>query len=179
MTARTALTELEGCVLGFVAQEQPCTAYTVRKRLSTSLSSYWSNSAGSIYPLLERLAERKWLLVSEEAFGTRVRKSYRISAAGRRRLRRWLSAPVSRPAAAHTYDPLRSMLFFFELIDAKTRREFLQDAKDETEQNIRAHRQQLEELRAERTPYQILGREAAIGELENRLKWIRKAMELG
>src|SRR5210317_1087856 len=95
-------TELECCVLGYIAQEQPCTAYTVRKRLGSSLSSYWSSSAGSIYPLLERLRRRRWILVSEEPFGTRTRKRYRLSASGRRQVERWLSAPVSHKAAAHT-----------------------------------------------------------------------------
>lgn len=177
MAPRTVATELERCVLGFIAQEQPCTAYTVRKRLGESLSSYWSNSAGSIYPLIERLESRKWILVREEAFGSRVLKRYRLSASGKRQLETWLSAPVSREAAAHTYDPLRTPVFFLDLVDAKQRRGYLEDARRETERNLVLHRTDLEAIRKDASPYEILGREGAIGELEARLHWIRRGLE--
>jgi DNA-binding PadR family transcriptional regulator len=176
MAPRTGGTELERCVLGFIAQEQPCTAYTVRKRLGESLSSYWSNSAGSIYPLIERLVSRKWLLVREEAFGTRVLKRYRLSAAGRRQLEAWLSAPVSPAAAAHTFDPLRTPVFFLDLVDAEQRRAYLEDARRETERNLKLHRADLEAVRKDASRYEVLGREGAIGELEARLRWIRRGL---
>jgi DNA-binding PadR family transcriptional regulator len=177
MSSRTEATELERCVLGYIAQEQPCTAYTVRKRLGESLSSYWSSSAGSIYPLFERLESRKWILAKEQAFGTRVLKRYRISASGRRQLERWLSAPVSRQAAAHTYDPLRTPVFFMSLVGVEQRRAYLEDARRETESNLERHRQDLEHARQSSSVYEILGREGAIGELEARLRWIRRGLE--
>lgn len=175
--SRTEATELERCVLGFIAQEQPCTAYVVRKRLGESLSSYWSSSAGSIYPLFERLELRKWILAKEEAFGTRMLKRYRISASGRRQLERWLSAPVSRQAAAHTYDPLRTPVFFLDLVGVEQRRGYLEDARRETEANLARHRDDLEAVRQIASPYEILGREGAIGELEARLRWIGRGLE--
>lgn len=177
MSSRTMATELERCVLGFIAQEQPCTAYTVRKRLGESLSSYWSSSAGSIYPLFERLESRKWILVKEETFGTRVLKRYRLGASGKRQLELWFSAPVSRQAAAHTYDPLRTPVFFLDLVGAEQRRAYLEDARRETESNLARHQKDLEEVRQGASPYEILGREGAIGELEARLRWIRRGIE--
>ncbi len=171
-------TELECCVLGFIAQEQPCTAYAVRKRLGVSLSSYWSSSAGSIYPLLRRLGRRGWILVKEEPFGTRIRKSYRLSTSGRRQVERWLSAPVSSDAAAHTYDPLRTPVFFLDLVNPDQRRGYLEDARRQTEVNLSHHRAELAEVRSHSPPFEILGREGAIGELEARLDWIRKGLAL-
>lgn len=169
-------TELECCVLGYIAQEQPCTAYAVRKRLGSSLSSYWSSSAGSIYPLLERLRRRRWILVSEEPFGKRIRKRYRLSASGRRQIERWLSAPVSSRAASHTYDPLRTPVFFLDLVDPDRRRDYLEDARRQTEATLSGHRRELAEVRSQSSPFEILGREGAIGELEARLEWIRKGL---
>ena len=178
MAPATATTELERCVLGYIAQEEPCTAYTVRKLLSASLSSHWSGSAGSIYPLLERLEKRKLLLVTQAAFGTRVRKHYRLSAAGRRELVRWLSAPVSTEYAAHTHDPLRTPVFFLDLVDADRRRSYLEDAERQTRLNLERHRAELEALGADCSPWEILGREGAIGELESRLQWLRRGLEM-
>lgn len=177
MASRTIPTDLENCVLGFIAQNQPCTAYTVRKCLGESLSSYWSDSAGSIYPLLERLRQKKWILVKEEAFGTRVRKRYRLSTSGKRRLDRWLSAPVSPTAAAHTYDPLRTPVFFLDLVDPQHRRGYLEDALRVTSRILAQHREELESVLETSSRYEILGREGAIGELEARARWLRRGLE--
>lgn len=178
MVSRTGATELECCVLGFIAQDQPCTAYSVRKRLGASLSSYWSSSTGSIYPLLERLRARAWITVTEGAFGSRTRKTYRITTSGREELGRWLSAPVSTAAAAHTYDPLRTPVFFLDLVDPVQARGYLEDAERRTAENLAKHRAELGEVRLESSPYEILGREGAMEELEARLKWLRRGLEL-
>ncbi len=178
MAPRSKATVLERCVLGFIAQDQPCTAYQVRKRLGSSLSSYWSNSAGSIYPLLERLQERGWTKVTEEAFGTRVRRHFRITTSGRDELNRWLSAPVEPEDAAHTYDPLRTPIFFLGLVDPAQARAFLEDAEEKTVEVLAEHRVELRQMREEETPLEILGREGAISELEARLKWIRRGLDL-
>lgn len=178
MATRSEATVLEHCVLGFIAQDQPCTAYQVRKRLGSSLSSYWSNSAGSIYPLLERLRKRGWMKVTEEAFGTRIRKHFRLTASGRKELDRWLSAPVAPEDAAHTYDPLRTPIFFLDLVDPAQARGYLEDAERKTVLNLAKHRKELKEIRQEGAPLEIFGREGAIGEIEARLKWIRRGLDL-
>ena len=115
--------------------------------------------------------------MKEEAFGTRILKRYRLSASGRRQLDRWLSAPVSREAAAHTYDPLRTPVFFLDLVGEEQRRDYLEDARRETELNLARHRMDLEKVREDSSPFEILGREGAIGELEARLRWIRRGIE--
>ena len=178
MPPRSTPTELEHCVLGFIAQHQPCTAYIVRKCLGESLSSYWSSSAGSVYPLLERLRRKAWVLVREEIFGTRVRRLYRLGAAGRRHLDRWLSAPVSPVAAAHTYDPLRTPVFFLDLVGDEPRREYLEDALRQTSRVLAQHREELESVREKGSPCEILGREGAIEELEARSRWLRRGLEM-
>jgi DNA-binding PadR family transcriptional regulator len=176
--SRIRSTELERCVLGFIAQQQPCTAYAVRKALGASLSSYWSASAGSIYPLLERLADRGWIGVREDAFGSRTRRRYTLLARGRQEIERWISAPVSGASAAHTYDPLRTPVFFMDLIEADARRRYLEDAEAQTLHNLSLHRADLRAVRDTSSPWEVLGREGAIAELEARLKWIRRGLRL-
>lgn len=178
MTTKSKATVLELCVMGFIAQDQSCTAYQVRNRLGSSLSSYWSNSAGSIYPLLERLLKRKWITVDEEPFGTRIRKRYQLAKLGKRELNRWLSAPVAPEDAAHTYDPLRTPIFFLDLVDQDQARCYLVDAELKTIQNLAKHRAELKEISKKGSPLECFGREGGIGELEARLKWIRRGLNL-
>ena len=121
-------TELESCVLGIIAEHQPCTAYVVRRHLGVSLSSYWSASAGAIYPLLRRLEEREWIRVDEKDWGTRKRRSFSLTRAGRKRLREWFSPPIVKWAAAFTYDPIRTRVFFLDHETPIRRLEFLGDA---------------------------------------------------
>ncbi len=63
---RRKLSELEGVSLGIVYKRQACTAYRVRSELKEAPSSHWRASAGSVYPLLNRL-EANGLLVTTTA----------------------------------------------------------------------------------------------------------------
>ena len=48
MAGSRALTELEGAVLGTIKQKGPCTPYAVRREFRSSLTPYWSGSAGNV-----------------------------------------------------------------------------------------------------------------------------------
>jgi DNA-binding PadR family transcriptional regulator len=170
------LTDLESCVLAIVGRAGACTAYAVRKSLGRSLSSYWSGSAGAIYPLLDKLSRSGWLTFEEQPFGKRRRRSYRLSAKGRRQLRRWLMAPVPAEAAAHTHDPLRVRVFFLGMIPAEQRRAFLQDAVARTADVLCAHRLDRDRKQEELSEWDLRGREGAIRELEARLDWLQEVL---
>ena len=166
-------TELESCVLGIVAEEQPCTAYTIRRHLGASLSSYWSASAGAIYPLMRRLDSRGWIRTEEKAFGTRKRRSFLLTAEGRRRLREWLSPSDAAWSAAFTYDPIRTRVFFLGHVPRKQRLEFLDEAITHTEAALAGHSEEKEEQSATLSEFDAMGRDGAIAELDARLAWLR------
>lgn len=175
-------TELESCVLAIIEQLGPCTPYAVRRYLSVSLSSYWSGSAGAIYPMLRRLAGRGWLAVDEKPFGSRVRRSYRLTDSGRRRLRRWLSAPVPGPVVAHTFDPIRARVFFLDMVSDRAKLGFLDDAIKKTTELLGAHHEGREGLPLDSSAWELHGREGAIRELEARVEWlieVRASVEEG
>lgn len=169
-------TELESCVLGVIEHLGSCTRYAVRKYLAESLSSYWSGSTGAIYPMLERFTRKAWVEVEEQPFGTRKRMLYRLSTAGRRRLRRWLSAPVPDAAAAHTHDPIRTRVFFLDLVTPADQVAFLDDAIGRTVETIERHRQQREDVQAISSQWDLRGREGAIRELTTRVEWLRDVL---
>ena len=171
--AASAPTELESCVLGIVGQLGPCTAYSVRGFLGASQSSFWSASAGAIYPLLRRLTAAGWIESEELPFGSRQRTLYRLASPGRRALRRWLAAPVPEAALAHTFDPVRTRVFFLGLTSASAREAFLRDAVAGTAAVLDRHRTELNDGRDTFSEWEQLGREGAIRELEARLTWLR------
>jgi DNA-binding PadR family transcriptional regulator len=121
LKART-LTELEGATLGVVLRDGPCTSYAVKELFRASPSDFWSGSAGSIYPLMQRLETRGLVASEQGSTGRRGRKEYRITAAGRRAFRRWLTD--AERAAGMGFDPLRTRLVFFDLLSPQARAGF-------------------------------------------------------
>lgn len=116
MVPQRALTELEGTVLGVVRLRQPCTSYRVRREFTESPSPYWSGSAGAIYPLMTRLERAGLLRSTAESTGSRRSREYRLTAAGRAALVRWLGPPVPPEVVGVPPDPLRTRVPFLEAL---------------------------------------------------------------
>ena len=73
----------------------------------------WPAQHSQIYPALAQLADRGWVTVGEE--GSRGRREYAITEAGRTELRRWLLDEPAESARRHE-DLLR--IFFYPTLDA-------------------------------------------------------------
>src|SRR3984893_2193446 len=88
------LSEIEACVLVLISADGPSTPYAIRKVFLDSPSPQWSGSAGTIYPLIERLLRRK--LIRSKLRLTGKRRGYQISLTtpGSRALGLWLSLPI-------------------------------------------------------------------------------------
>jgi DNA-binding PadR family transcriptional regulator len=129
------LSEIEGCVLGLLSVEGPATPYAIRKVFLQSPSPQWSGSAGTIYPLIERLLQRK--LIRSKLCLTGKRRGQRISvtASGSRVLKQWLSVPIPEWVAGVPPDPLRTRVRFLGSVSYTQQRAFLQGAH----QRARAH----------------------------------------
>jgi DNA-binding PadR family transcriptional regulator len=115
------LTELEGSVLGVIANEGPCTRYRVRNAFMRSLSHHWRASAGAVYPLLARL-ERAGLIASRSVSGDRRGgRTVSLTASGKAALDEWLRA-ITAQLAAPPPDPIRTRFHFIARLPARTRR---------------------------------------------------------
>src|SRR5205807_8447317 len=76
-------------ILGLLAGE-PMAGYDIRREIEESLSFFWSESYGQIYPALKRLeAARLIAPVTRAQSGTRRRRVFRITALGEAKLRAW------------------------------------------------------------------------------------------
>jgi DNA-binding PadR family transcriptional regulator len=69
--------------------------YDIKKLVEASVSNFWTESYGQIYPILRRLeAEGLARQTVEEGDGHPDRHVYSLTPAGRRELERWLGEPA-------------------------------------------------------------------------------------
>jgi DNA-binding PadR family transcriptional regulator len=78
--------------------------YDIKKLIEVGLSYFWHESYGSLYPMLGRLVEEGLATRREERrHGKRRRHVYRITAEGRRQVRKWLKRPTDLPRTRNEY----------------------------------------------------------------------------
>jgi DNA-binding PadR family transcriptional regulator len=170
--ATRKLTELEGCVLGLVWAKKNCTAYAIRKEFLDSPSPHWSGSAGSIYPLLERLEKWKLIRATAHADGRRNSKRYDLTPAGRRRLCAWMGPPLSNETVGVPADPLRTRMGFLGALPKAQQEVFLAEAEQGLHEQIRLVEEDCaRHLPKDRVNY-LIGR-GALAALKARLEWIQ------
>jgi len=106
------ITLLGYVVLGFL-RLFPCTGFDLRGVLRSTPLGHFSDSPGSIYPLLTRL-ERAGLArgTVERGRALRPRKVYRLTTTGNTALRDWLMEPIG-PGIALRYPEIFGVRFAF------------------------------------------------------------------
>lgn len=120
------LSHLAYVVLGVVSVEQPCTSYRVMMAFKSSTSTYFSGSAGALYPLLLRL-EKSGFVTSKKNYRTkRISRDYLITPKGRKELKRWIEEPQVDRDGAFTIDLLRARVQFLELVEEYSQRKSLE-----------------------------------------------------
>ena len=89
---RETLPDTAYVILGFLAA-RPRSGYEIKQAVDNSTRFFWAASYGQIYPVLRRLADAGLVASEADDAGERKRSRHRITAAGRRELRRWLATP--------------------------------------------------------------------------------------
>ena len=171
MVTPQALTELESCTLGVIRQHQPCSTYQVRGVFARSSTTAWSASAGSIYPVIERLIRTGHIRSSRRSRDGRGRRDLMLTREGERALQSWILS-LEQWAARATPDPIRTRVCFLDYVVSRPDRlEFLALAQTLT-------RTLANELRVEEQSPDITretDRLVSLGcrmQLEARLKWL-------
>jgi PadR family transcriptional regulator, regulatory protein AphA len=95
-------------ILGMLGM-RPMSGYDIKALVDNSTRFFWAASYGQIYPELRRLADAGLVEGSAEPQGGRKRTVYRLTPAGRRRLRAWLA---EEPEAFELRDEGLLKLFF-------------------------------------------------------------------
>jgi DNA-binding PadR family transcriptional regulator len=69
----------------------PMSGYDIKKRVGESISNFWSESYGQIYPILKRLVDEESVTKTvERQSGKPDRHVYALTEKGRQELHRWL-----------------------------------------------------------------------------------------
>jgi PadR family transcriptional regulator, regulatory protein AphA len=73
----------------------PMSGYGIKKAVEQSISNFWNESYGQIYPILKRLAAEGLATTSiEQQAGKPDRHVYALTEKGRKALQRWLRKPA-------------------------------------------------------------------------------------
>jgi DNA-binding PadR family transcriptional regulator len=80
-----------GYVILGMLRHNPRSGYEIKQIVDRSTRFFWAASYGQIYPELRKLAKAGLVEGEAKAQGGRKRTVYRLTAAGRTELRRWLS----------------------------------------------------------------------------------------
>lgn len=171
------LSELEGVCLGLVRKHEPCTAYQVRQALKVAPSSHWRASAGSVYPLLSRMEEKELIVKTADPADRRGRMLLQISHQGRAALRTWLLTGSELDVISSMTDPVRSRLFFLDVLNDAQRTNYLDEVTAEMENYLDKTRDHLATMIEDDDLCAYLGSLGAVRIAEARLEWLREVME--
>jgi len=168
------LSELEACVLGLVWSEAPCTPYRVQQIFKDSPSPHWSGSAGSIYPIFERLTRRGFVRSEARSRGRRASRVFRTTDQGRKELRRWIGPPLPAWTVDIPIDPLRTRLRFLGALPAGKRLALLREAKDLLDQKLIEIRNDCRRLKELDDPFPHAMARGAAYLMKARIQWLNE-----
>jgi DNA-binding PadR family transcriptional regulator len=97
-------TRLGYAILGLLGQQER-SGYDLRKTFSATPFDHFSDSPGAVYPALRRLQKKGWI-AGAAPDGGRRRRTFRLTAAGRRAWRAWLGRPATRAEVVGDLDLL-------------------------------------------------------------------------
>jgi PadR family transcriptional regulator AphA len=117
----------------------PRSGYDIKKSVEISTRFFWGASFGQIYPELRRLEEAG--LVEVESEGSRGRKVYQLTAAGRRELDDWLRGEDE---LFQYRDEGLLRLFFSDLIDLDAALDNVRRMREWREESVAFFRSQIE-----------------------------------
>jgi PadR family transcriptional regulator, regulatory protein AphA len=107
-------TKSKYAVLGMLSIE-PMSGYDIKKLIEESISNFWTESYGQIYPVLKSLVAEKLVTKTvQKGVGKPDRHVYGLTAAGRKELRAWLAEGAA-PKAERNEFLLK--LFFGEEVE--------------------------------------------------------------
>ena len=165
-------------ILGLLSIE-PMSGYDIRQNLEESLSFFWSESFGQIYPALKRLeAARLIAPVKQARPDKRRRRLYTLTASGQAKLRAWLAEP---PNPQPPRNELMLKIFFgrhappgacaAHLRRLKIQQERLTETLEGIERQLRAERRGDPNLR-----YWLVTVSAGISRAEALIEWSEQAL---
>jgi PadR family transcriptional regulator AphA len=163
-------------LLGFLSWG-PLSGYRLKQLIEISISNFWTESYGQIYPMLRQL-EREGLAKAHVSKGGRGRTTYAITEAGRAELARWLTEPAApRPPR----NELLLKLFFGRYAKPAELRRHLEKFRAERVAEAARHRGTRKMLESipdppPHLPYWLLTLSYGESEVAAQLRWVDAAL---
>ncbi|MBN1573725.1 MAG: PadR family transcriptional regulator [Deltaproteobacteria bacterium] len=116
----------------------PMSGYDIKKMTDMSISHFWSENFGHIYPVLKKMEAEGLVTKSvEETSGRPNRNIYSITEAGRRELFEWLLLPVEPKLFRNE---LLLKIFFADQIPVERIIEMVKEEKEKFKDNLKEFR---------------------------------------
>jgi len=131
--AQQRRTSLRFAILGLLTR-RPATGYDIKRDFDRTIGYAWNAHDSQIYPELRRLEEEGLIRPEATKPDGRRRRTYRVTAGGRKRLRAWLAAPAER---GFQRDEFLLRLFFLQLLTPPERASVLRLEAGRLEDELR------------------------------------------
>ena len=137
----------------------PMSGYDIKKRIEESISNFWTESYGQIYPILKSLVAEKLVTKTvEKGSGKPDRHVYALTELGREELQRWLSEGVTPKVERNE---LLLKLFFGEEVTCATNIQHIKRYRELQQGLLERYKAIEERIKAEHTdnpnlPYWVL-----------------------
>jgi len=93
---------LENIMLGFLMQKE-MSGYDLKQWMAECTSYFFDASFGSIYPALKRMEDKGYIVCRETVEGSKFKKLYSITEAGKSYFLGWLEKPITFTKSNHSY----------------------------------------------------------------------------
>jgi len=142
-------------ILG-ILDRQPLSGYDIKRVIDNSISHFWSESYGQIYPILKRLSSQKLIKARKEKENGRGRILYSMTPKGEEQLRAWLKQP---PEPGKPRDELVLKLFFGSKTEIPVLIRHLRRHRDRAKAAAQQYAGWLKEIEGQNepfTPFQLM-----------------------
>ena len=125
---------------------RPMSGYDIKKGIEESISNFWTESYGQIYPMLKSLVAQKLVTKTvERGSGKPDRHVYALTEQGRRELRRWLTEGVVPKVERNE---LLLKLFFGEEVETAANIELVEQYREHQRQLLEKYKVIEKEIKA-------------------------------
>ena len=168
------LTNRENVVMSLVWSHQPVTAYRIRRFFAESIVTHFTNSTGTIYPIIRRLVERGLLISTPVEDSRRGAETLTCSTEGEAAVAAWIRQIDGSDMVLE--DPVRTKMAAMDVLPPDERLAWLRELQSAMGVELVALQGFAERNRE--MPYQMLLHDNARSTLVSRIEWVSRALAL-
>ena len=162
-------------ILGIVGK--PLSGYDIKQIIDGTISHFWSESYGQIYPVLKRLAAERLIRTRVVKEDRRKKIVYTITAIGRKRLGSWMELS---PRPGPHRDELILKLFFGSMTEIPVLIQHLTEYRDRLKAMHDQYAGWLKQVEGQKegyTPYQVITLRGGVAMSKGFVQWADESLK--